>query len=108
MTISNIHLYRPSNGTEGASFIETWCGNCKRDRVCNGTVLVDDARDEDYCPILGASFANDIDSPDFPREWQYGADGAPCCTAFEEMDAPEGPSLAVRDERTDDMFGSQA
>lgn len=103
-----IKIYRPSSGTEGASFIEAWCCNCKRDRVCNGTVLADDARDEDYCEILAATFRCDTDDPSYPPEWRCGEDGAPECAAFEAMDTPEGPSVAVRDVLTTDLFGGEA
>lgn len=98
-------LYRPSNGTTGAAFIGSWCGNCKRDRVCNGTVPADDAGD-DYCPIIAATFAYDVTHPNYPREWRYNEAGEPVCTAFEPMDAPDGPSCAVRDDYTVDMFGA--
>ncbi|MCK0507966.1 hypothetical protein [Aromatoleum anaerobium] len=103
-----IKLYRPSSGTSGASFIAAWCGHCKRDRVTNGSVRVDDANDDDYCQILGATFRCNTDDPEYPREWRYDEDDYPVCTAFEPADAPEGPSCAVRDEVTADLFGGAA
>ncbi|HEX7718694.1 MAG TPA: hypothetical protein VF389_02710 [Woeseiaceae bacterium] len=99
-----IQLYRPSSGTSGASFIETWCGTCKRDRVCNGSVDHEDAGDDDYCPIIAASFAYDVTHASYPREWRYNEAGDPVCTAHEPVGAPDGPSCAVRDEYTVDLF----
>lgn len=104
MNEQTIRLYRPSNGTEGASFHEAWCSHCKRDLVMNGTVEYDKAGDLDYCPIIADTFAIDIDDPAYPREWRYD-DGRPVCTAFEAMDAADGPSVAMRDDTTTDMFG---
>lgn len=97
--------YRPSNGTEGMSFISQWCGNCKRDRVANGSVEADDAKDEDLCQIVAATFAHDIDDPEYPVEWIRDADGRPCCTAFEDSGDPDGVSVAMRDDRTGELFG---
>jgi hypothetical protein len=92
--------YRPSNGTEGDSFICHFCCNCERDI------------DED-CPILAATFIYDEDDPDYPKEWVQDVepeldpeDGLPVgagnarCTAF----VPRGESLPSQDDRTLDMF----
>ena len=95
--------YRPSNGTEGFAFINQWCGHCKRDRLENGSVGAEKAKDEDLCPIIAASFMHDIDEPEYPFEWIYDADNRPCCTAFEDAGAPDG--LSVVDDRTADLFG---
>lgn len=74
--------WTPSNGTEGWIFIDAWCTRCRRDKVCNGQVSDDDAGDEDLCPILGASFRDEA------AEWQYDANGQPCCTAYEPLGEP--------------------
>lgn len=103
-----IRLYRPSSGTEGECFMASWCYGCKRDKVMNGSVRADDARDEDCCQIVGATFRCSTDDPEYPREWRYDHEGDPVCTAFEPVDAPEGPSCAVRDEATADLFGGAA
>lgn len=79
--------WRPSNGTEGCIFIESWCGECSRDA------------NED-CTILAATFAYDVDDPTYPREWCIGADGQPRCTAF----LPIGEEPKHRCERTPDLF----
>ena len=71
--------YTPSNGTEGEAFWSWWCSRCERDKVMNGTVWDVDAGDDDMCQILGASFAGEA------KEWVYGQDGQPMCTAFVPM-----------------------
>ena len=90
--------YRPSNGTEGDIFQSAFCEHCKRDKVLNGTVSMEDADGEDYCGIIAETMARDKDDPKYPQEWQIGADGQPCCIAFTEMDAPEVDTLTL------DMF----
>lgn len=62
--------WRPSNGTEGDIFRQSWCDKCKRDINSD-------------CPILGATMMYDVDDDGYPMEWQYGNDGQPVCTAFE-------------------------
>jgi hypothetical protein len=92
--------YRPSNGTEGDGFIAHFCFNCERNR------------DED-CPILAATFAFDVDDPEYPKEWVQDEspeldpeDGLPVgagnarCTAF----APRGEPIRERCALTADMF----
>lgn len=61
--------WRPSNGTEGSIFIDSWCGRCSRDA------------NED-CPILAAAFAYDVDDDEYPKEWNIGKDGQPQCSAW--------------------------
>jgi hypothetical protein len=89
--------YRPSNGTEGESFIEWWCFNCARDAAFRDGGFEDPALG---CPILADSFAYDIKDPNYPKEWVYGDDGSPKCTAY-----TEDPSCPVRCDKTPDMFG---
>lgn len=86
--------WRPSNGTEGEIFIESWCAKCKRDAAYQA-----DPDHANSCPIVAHSLCFDISDPEYPTEWQYGADGQPKCTAFEHVDAPDkqDPSAAVGD-----------
>lgn len=70
--------YRPSNGTEGAMFEEIWCLRCKKDQDWQ-------EHEKDSCPILLRALKCWSDDPDYPKEWAYQEDGAPCCTAFEEI-----------------------
>ena len=82
-------LYRPSNGTEGMAFQETWCDRCRRDATGR-------------CPILGATMLFDIDDPEYPREWTFADDGAPICTAFVDRSAPR---RGFHCRKTADLFG---
>lgn len=64
--------YQPSNGTEGVAFTEIYCDNCRYETI------------ERQCSILTASLVNDIDDPDYPKQWIYNKKGYPTCTAFSE------------------------
>lgn len=89
--------YRPSNGTEGMIFDEQWCAHCTRDAAFR-----EDMDANDGCPILAATFALDINHPDYPPEWVVDDKGYPKCTAF-----TEDPSQPVRCDRTLDLFANQ-
>lgn len=67
--------YRPSNGTEGLLFMESFCFRCRKDNF-------DMSTGAGGCQILADSLCFDIDDPNYPREWVY-IDGEPTCTAFE-------------------------
>jgi hypothetical protein len=62
--------YRPSNGTEGEMFCSMWCANCAMVSACL---------------VFSATLWLGTEDPNYPREWQYGEDGQPKCTAFVEM-----------------------
>lgn len=68
--------YMPSNGTEGHIFIESWCGECARDRSVREGEPLDECDDNEVCQIIGASFRGEA------NEWQIGPDGQPHCTAY--------------------------
>jgi hypothetical protein len=74
--------YQPSNGTEGAIFIDSWCVDCARDKAMREGADFDDCDDNELCEILAASFLYKVDDPRYPSEWQYDKQGQPCCTAF--------------------------
>jgi hypothetical protein len=63
--------WRPSNGTEGELFRAAFCDRCEHGRI--------------RCTIEGATFAHQVNDPEYPNEWQFGADGQPTCTAFEAI-----------------------
>ena len=94
MNTSVIKLYRPSNGTEGISFIAGWCGTCAR-----RAVSVDDRNplvgSWAECTIVARTFAFRVDEPEYPREWIHG-EGGPECTAYvlDEGQGPPPPSAA--------------
>lgn len=73
MSISNNRvgkLYRPSNGTEGVAFQETFCDNCRYES------------EENPCAILTSTLIHDIYDSDYPKQWTYDEKGHPTCTAF--------------------------
>lgn len=90
--------YRPHNGVEGDLFIDTWCRHCERATHAGMEPL---GFDMSACLIVGATFAYAIEDLHYPKEWQYGEDGQPCCTAF----VPAGDATpATRCDRTRDLF----
>lgn len=78
--------YRPSNGTEGETFQETWCAGCEADRGFR-----EDHERFDGCPIIANAMALTVDDPDYPKEWVYRADGQPMCSAFVEIGSAQPP-----------------
>ena len=76
--------YRPSNGEEGDRFMSAYCTDCV---LCG----------EEGCEkgLDSASFWCDIGEEGYPAEWQYGPDGQPTCTAFEDKASKGGSSEAV-------------
>lgn len=87
--------YQPSNGTEGEIFWSEWCCRCSKDKSMREGVDIEECDDNEICRILGASFQGKA------KEWVYGADGQPMCTAFHEFGTPE----PYRCPNTTDMFG---
>lgn len=64
-------VYKPSNGSEGAGFIERYCRRC-----------VHDGREN--CPILMASLVFSGDQ--YPNLWREDEPGRPMCLCFSESD----------------------
>lgn len=87
--------YTPSNGTEGMVFISEWCADCARDKSIREGVELSECDDNEVCTIVAASFRGEA------KEWVYGEDGQPRCTAFHEFGTPE----PYRCPDTTDMFG---
>lgn len=96
--------YRPSNGTEGSIFEAAWCDDCRQDAAFRGWFNEDSPRGEqpEGCSILCNVMAYATDDPEYPREWIYGADGQPRCTAFVDKHHPLSP---CRCKTTPDLFG---
>lgn len=102
-----VRLYQPSNGTEGECFFSAWCCKCDRDAVMGHGKDFDDCGDDELCKIIADSMAYKVSDPEYPREWCYGADGYPQCTAFVPLGTLASlrvSSVAERDDRTGDMF----
>lgn len=93
--------YQPSNGTEGDCFRSMWCEQCARDKHLNGQKDWDLCDESEVCQIVLMTMAYSVGDKEYPREWQYGSDGQPCCTAF----IPVGETIPPPpDEQTIDMF----
>ena len=91
--------YIPANGSEGEAFFSWWCTQCQRDKSMREGADLDDCDDDEKCEIIAASFRGEA------KEWVYGPDGQPMCTAF----VSAGTSVpAPRCERTQDMFNGAA
>ena len=87
--------YMPSNGTDGHSFIDSWCSNCQRELAMRQGFDLVDCIDEEQCEILGASFRDEA------QEWRELDDGRCVCLAF----IPAGEAVPVpRCEFTTDLF----
>lgn len=87
--------YRPSNGTEGMDFMESWCANCQHDE-----------REDKPCQILGRTLAFQIDDPRYPTEW-IETESGPKCTAYKEIGKDYGPEPTERCKKTQDLFNSE-
>lgn len=87
--------YRPSNGTEGDIFQARWCAGCRHRQT----------RDGNGCLIELSAWAYDLGEEGYPSEWQYGANGQPRCTAFEDR---HRPARTPRCKATDDLFCGEA
>ena len=66
MSDKSLPLYRPSNGTEGDIFFESWCFRCAKG---------------DDCEIPMRTMIHDTNEPEYPREWVRDGE-KPRCTAF--------------------------
>lgn len=88
--------WRPSNGTEGEIFMDSWCSECARDKNQN-------------CPILAATLCHEVTDAEYPSDWQYGDDGQPKCTAFEtrENEMCELPGSETDKATRDEMRGAE-
>lgn len=77
--MAEVSLYQPASGGEGAEFMATFCDRCTKDAAFR-------AGTGDSCPIAANTMVLTPADAEYPREWIYGADGEPTCTAFN----PEG------------------
>ena len=87
--------YMPSNGTEGLGFLNDWCSRCERDKELNCTKDNEDCGDDDWCPILAASYRDEA------VEWRELEDGSTKCMAFVPMGHAIPPP---RCEQTRELF----
>lgn len=90
--------WKPSNGTEGHSFLESACGNCARDKAMREGVDFDECDDSERCDIIGASFRGEA------VEWRLLEGGEVKCMAF----VPAGePIPAPRCPHTNELFADK-
>ena len=73
--------YIPSNSDDGCAFLDL-CADCERDRCLNGTKYEEDCDDDDFCPIVAASFRGEA------VEWRQLPDGKVTCIAFVSIGLP--------------------
>lgn len=81
--------------------MSAWCAHCARDKSMSEGKDYDSCSEDEVCQIIGATMMFKVEDEEYPKEWQYGADGQPCCTAF----AQAGQPVPLRDDLTMDMFG---
>lgn len=74
--------YRPSNGTEGCGFIETYCMNCIHEKYLHDNSCPDSGK----CDILSRTMVFDINDKKYPEEWTYDETNRPICTAWVKWD----------------------
>lgn len=74
--------YRPSNGTEGEYFHAAACARCTKWERGHDPEGFDDG-----CLIQDRAIMFEKDDPAYPKQWVYGRDGQPTCTAFDERQA---------------------
>lgn len=70
--------YRPSNGTEGMAFEESYCMQCFH---CDPN-----PEGKKQCKILLAVMCYDTKDPEYPKEWIYDENNKPTCTKFKKWD----------------------
>lgn len=90
MSPQPFRLYQPATHAERDGFEAAWCADCRHRPPENGTSW--------ECSQLQLD----------PDAWRYNQHGIPACTRFESRDGPPALSIAVRDDRTVDLFGGGA
>ena len=80
--------YRPSNDTEGARFMGSFCDYCENDRAFR-----EDPDRGKSCDILARILHYDLKDPEYPFEWTYDDDGQPTCTALQKELTRDKPML---------------
>lgn len=70
--------YRPSNGTEGECFVDTYCMNCFH---CDPN-----PEGKKQCQILMRSLLYNTNEPGYPEEWIYDDKDEPTCTNYKKWD----------------------
>jgi hypothetical protein len=82
-SVSKVKKYRPSNATEGDSFVSRFCSECVLFAHCEIPLLTH---------VLG------VEDDAYPEEWRYDASDRPVCTAFDSITPMPEPWQRVLDE----------
>jgi hypothetical protein len=77
--------YCPSNSTAGDVFMSKFCERCSKEKFIHTQVHGDK-----QCDILNKAIVFEHDNPNFPKEWQYGLEDNPLCTAYRHHNWQEG------------------
>ena len=85
--------YQPSNGTEGAMFMNAWCRRCQRDKAMREGAPFYDRDDNEFCEIIESGLIGLV------KEW-IEDDSGPRCTAFVES----GNQVPFVDTKTMELF----
>ena len=73
--------YCPSNGSEGCSFVETYCSNCIHEKFLH----TQDHSDK-KCDIFSRTLLHTVKEPEYPEEWTFDENDSPICTAYKHWD----------------------
>jgi len=68
--------WTPSNGTEGAEFMDRWCRRCSRDKAMREGADFDDCDDNELCSTIADSAIGKA------VEWRELPIGETICTEF--------------------------
>lgn len=82
--------YRPSNATEGFSFMSVFCDQCAVRGICR---------------ILPKTMAYSEHDPEYPSQWTYDKEGDPTCTSFTDG---SGPKRRKPCSKTGDLFAIES
>lgn len=69
--------YRPSNGTEGMCFMDSFCSHCIHENPID--------ENGKKCEIVTLTHCLDITDKDYPKAWVY-KDNKPICTEYVKWD----------------------
>lgn len=73
--------YRPSNGSEGMWFVETYCSRCIHEKFMH----TNDHEDK-KCDIFSNTLIFNVNEKGYPEEWIYDDNENPKCTAHGRWD----------------------
>ena len=71
-------LYQPSNASEGMSFENKFCYQCKH--------MDPNPEGKKHCENLCNTLVFSITDKEYPKEWCYNEADEPCCTKWENWD----------------------